>query len=749
MLAHLLQPRVMEGAFGRDLVGPTTPSLSVEVGGPYTEGDTIVVTVHRAGPLVGACAVDVQLTGLPEGWLVGPALQGVTVPAGSRVATASFPTQIVIGDQGDSSVTAQLLNPVGCEIAAGSGSGIFSIADSSDPPDPPTLAIARHADTPATIDEGSTARFVVTSSYSGLATPATFDYAVTTGTPDDLVAPVAGNDVPIAGDAATVEIAAATAPRSGAQGNRTLTAAISGAVGATIVTAAASVTVRDVLPSPELRTPLATVNATRANYRDILLGQNGFSPLDAGTHVILADDTSPYDAANIVFTRSGTASNPIVIRATTRLGVKFRSTMAIKGSHVWLWGLDFTNGKNILHQTASSIDDITSSDWPFQIAVSAANVRVMRCKIDWTRMYDSNRGSGPRWCQCIGVGWRSSGFRLWRNIITFSGVPVLGDINGDTSSGARLKASLNQGGGSPIRPVVLFIRENKRDSDAWANNRDAIVSWNVCKDLPGDDFFDDIAPTYNGQKLSAYAPYDSIVRGQAFSIGGEQNYSVNGKTSGMKIHHNYIAGNGADFDFGAIKCDGQDSCYLDFNTVASGDGMRLRVAKNWKVRGNWLGGGRGLYGNYGEGHVYIGNYCAVPLGIRSGNCTNDSINPYPQNTDAAWAATGYPAARGTPQPAAKNNKLYGNRGTVYVGWKQFSNNGTVTTDGTEIYGHMSLDGTETRSDFNSTDLVDKGNKGSGTIIRAAIPRGIVVPDFVQLTESMCGPNSGLTADPDA
>lgn len=214
---------------------------------------------------------------------------------------------------------------------------------------------------------------------------------------------------------------------------------------------------------------------------------------------------------------------------------------------------------------------------------------------------------------------------------------------------------------------------------------------------------------------------------------------MNAKTSGINVHHNLIADNGPDMDFGGIRSNGQHLCTLAYNTNASGDGMRLRLAKNWLIIGNYVKHpARGLYG-YGSGFRYIGNYSEPPLAARAGNCTNASIEPYPSSA-AGWAATDYPEAKGGPRPACQANKFYGNKGILYIGWDQYGDFHNVLVSDTEIYGHMSLSG-QVRSAFNSTDLVNKGYTAGDTVISPSIPAGVIVPNAVQLAEADVGPNS--------
>lgn len=283
MLAHFLLPRVMVGALQETRPPADDATLSVDIGGPYEEGQTVVVTVSRAGSVFPACSADVELVGMPEAWLVGPATKRVELPIGARTATASFPTQVVIGDQGDFTVTARLANVVGASIASGAGSATFAISDTTQPTDPPTLTIARASTTPATVTEGETARFVVTASYSGLTTPATVAWAVTSsGSDADTVAPRSGT-VSVGGTSATANIDILTAARAGVQVDRTLTVTLSGPTGATIATATATVGLRDAAPGTVTAWWDAVPLRTTADTREFRAGPMNFNK-SAGTY---------------------------------------------------------------------------------------------------------------------------------------------------------------------------------------------------------------------------------------------------------------------------------------------------------------------------------------------------------------------------------------------------------------------------------------------------------------------------------
>ncbi|MFO1038161.1 MAG: chondroitinase-B domain-containing protein [Geminicoccaceae bacterium] len=726
MLAHLLQPRVMAGVFGEPPAAPEGIVVGIEVGGPYTEGQTIVATIHRTGARTGSCSVGAQLTGVPDLWLVDPALQRVSLEPGQMSATASWRTRIAIGDQGDASVTATLVDAIGCTIDTQAASSIFSITDVSQPADPPTLSIARHADTPATIDEGETARFVVTSSYKGLETPATFDYVATTGTDADLVAAVTGNDVAIAGDADTVEIAAATSGRSGAQGNRTLTATISGAIGATILVPAASVTVRDVVPAPELPVPVRSIPATTATIRGILAGTSSYGALTAGDHIVLDDGT--YTGSWIKISRSGTAANPIVLRAKNKLGAAWKIPLGIAGDYVRLWGLDLSNGVNVKPSTMSMT---VQQDYACQFAVTGDYVEIWRCKLTWNRMRDSSRGANTKACHGGQVHYTCRGFKFMRNWVEFTGQPNLDDIPPGLNQTPMVKGPELA---NEIRPLVLQLLVGNS-----INNRDAEIGWNLFKGFPGDRWFD--AVKYRG--YGADVGYDNLVRGTVFGLGSQLNDRVLAKSQGIDIHHNVVVGNGDNMDFGGIRCDGQSLCTVRHNTNLSGDGIRLRVAQNWDIVANWVeGAARGFYGSYGPGHRWIGNRSAPEISARTGNCTVDQLTPWPANTDAAWVARGiHVSQKGNPKPANERNLFYGNRGPLWLGFWEYRSNAhdaDASPTGCKVYGHMDLDG-NLETTWGDT-IVNKGYADDALIYRS-VPASITVPTATKLRESDVGPNS--------
>ncbi|MFO1037090.1 MAG: hypothetical protein U1E45_09625 [Geminicoccaceae bacterium] len=469
----------------------------------------------------------------------------------------------------------------------------------------------------------------------------------------------------------------------------------------------------------ELPTPLRPIVADPTTFGTIVAGQSSFGTLQPGDHVILEDGV--YDGAAIPFAISGTATDPIVIRARNKLAANFKVPMGIKADHVWFWGLDLTDGRNAYASAMGVSIRGTTTTEACQLAFEGANCRFLRGRISWTKLSDSERGVGPTKLQAIQVSCRCSGFKFLRNEVKYAGVPLLSEIPATpTTSTAYF-----------IRPVVLHVKIG-----SLVNNRDAEVGWNLFKGWPGGDWWDGLMGKNWGKRIG----YDKLVRGTVFSIGAEYNDCVNAKTSGIDLHHNVIVGNGMEMDFGGIRANGQNLCFLRYNTNLSGSGMRLRVAKNWQIVGNYIKkAGRGLYGCYGSGHAYIGNYSEAPIAARSGNCTNESIDPYP-TTAAKWTASGYPNAKANPRPACRGNRFYGNRGPLYIGWDQFGDTKTALVSGAEVYGHMSLAG-EVRAVFNATDLVDKGYSVGDTVISPDIPGDIVVPAAVQLLETDVGPNS--------
>ena len=615
-------------------------------------------------------------------------------------------------------MTARLVDPLDCAIDRNAGTALFSILDAGTPVAPPVLSIARAAATPPTIIEGDTARFLVTASYKGLAVPATFDWSAGTGAAEDVAGPTSGTATPIAAAADTVEIAVPTVNRSGLQGVRTLTVALANPTGATLGTATASVIIGDTAPLGELPAPLRSIAAAPSTLRAVLTGTSSYGLLRAGDHVILDDGT--YDGSAIAFARSGTATDPIVIRARNKLGARFKVPMGIKADHVWLWGLDLTDGRNAYADAMGVSIRGTSGTEACQLAFEGTNCRFMRGRVRWTKLNDGARGTAAKKMQGIQVASRCVGFKFLRNEVTFTGVPLLSEI----------PANPSQSNCYFIRPLVLHMRVGGPN-----NNRDAEIAYNLFKGLPGGDWWDGLKGAGWGNSIG----YDNLVRGTAFSIGAEYNDNVNALTSGIDLHHNLVAGNGIDMDFGGIRCNGQNLCHLRYNTNVSGDGMRVRLAQNWNIVANYiLAGARGLYGAYGKGHVYIGNYSEVPIAARSGDSTNEALDPWPRN-DAEWIASGYPGAKGGAQPVCRANKYYGNRGPLYIGWDQYNNAHAVLVSATEVHGHLSLSG-QVRAAFNSTDLVNKGYTIGDTLISPSIPDGITVPTAVQLAETDVGPD---------
>lgn len=73
------------------------------------------------------------------------------------------------------------------------------------------------------------------------------------------------------------------------------------------------------------------------------------SSAQPGDHIVLADGTYNL-GGQMQLTRSGTAQNPIVIRAQNVLGAKLPGgfNYGIGTAHVWLWGLDFKDARNNL-----------------------------------------------------------------------------------------------------------------------------------------------------------------------------------------------------------------------------------------------------------------------------------------------------------------------------------------------------------------------------------------------------------------
>lgn len=470
----------------------------------------------------------------------------------------------------------------------------------------------------------------------------------------------------------------------------------------------------------DLPTPRRMVPADPWSLRTVLSGASSYGPLQPGDHVVLADGV--YAGPPIRFTTSGTESDPIVLRAATKLAASFKVPMGIRADHVWLWGLDLTDGQNAYAASMGILLRGKVTVEPCQLAFDGTDCRFMRGRISWTKLKDKTRGTAPNRLQAIQVASTSSGFRFLRNEVQFRGVPLKSEIPSNlTGSGAYL-----------VRPVVLHMR-----AGGDSNNRDAEVAWNLFKGWPGGDWWDGVKKSRGwGNRIG----YDKLIRGTVFSIGADYNDSVNARTSGIDLHHNVIVGNGADMDFGGIRADGQNLCSLRFNTNLSGDGMRLRVAQNWLIVGNTIRSpARGLYGVYGRGHQYIGNYSEVPLAVRSGNCTNESINPFPA-TKKAWVATGYPDAQGWPRPTCAGNRFIGNRGPLFVGWDQWGDSHAALVSGTEIYGHMAASG-EPRTAFDGVDLVDMGYTVGDTLISDTIPEGVTVPEAVELAESDVGPDS--------
>jgi hypothetical protein len=95
---------------------------------------------------------------------------------------------------------------------------------------------------------------------------------------------------------------------------------------------------RSAPPLPaELPTPLRTINVSNVSQLT-----NALANAEPGDHIVLADGT--YDpGGRLLLNRSGTAQNPIVVRAQNVLGAKLPRGFEVAAgtSRIWLWGLDF------------------------------------------------------------------------------------------------------------------------------------------------------------------------------------------------------------------------------------------------------------------------------------------------------------------------------------------------------------------------------------------------------------------------
>ena len=156
------------------------------------------------------------------------------------------------------------------------------------------------------------------------------------------------------------------------------------------------------------------------------------------------------------------------------------------------------------------------------------------------------------------------------------------------------------------------------------NNRDAEIAYNLFKGLPGGDWWDGLKGAGWGNSIG----YDNLVRGTAFSIGAEYNDNVNALTSGIDLHHNLVAGNGIDMDFGVSAATARIFAICD--TIQMSVGTACVFV--WHRTGissptTFSLGARGLYGPTGKGHVYTGNYRTVPIAARSGDSTNEAARP--------------------------------------------------------------------------------------------------------------------------
>lgn len=142
------------------------------------------------------------------------------------------------------------------------------------------------------------------------------------------------------------------------EGNETITVSLSNPSGCVLGTSSATTTVLDGSGGGggEFTTPLRTITAaTPAELATIIGTPAGQFP--AGIVIAGPDRNAPYRAGDMIvlkngdygnrtFARSGTATDPIWVKAENKFGVTSATGWTLSGNHVRVWGVDF-NGSGI------------------------------------------------------------------------------------------------------------------------------------------------------------------------------------------------------------------------------------------------------------------------------------------------------------------------------------------------------------------------------------------------------------------
>ena len=99
--------------------------------------------------------------------------------------------------------------------------------------------------------------------------------------------------------------------------------------------------------SPTLTTPSASRTINVSNSSELTSALGSAQP---GDHIVLASGT--YGGFSVG--RSGTAANPIVVRAASLLTVRITGGVSVSGNHVWIQGLSFQGGAARLSVSGSN-----------------------------------------------------------------------------------------------------------------------------------------------------------------------------------------------------------------------------------------------------------------------------------------------------------------------------------------------------------------------------------------------------------
>ncbi len=220
---------------------------------------------------------------------------------------------------------------------------------------------------------------------------------------------------------------------------------------------------------PELPSPLRTIQVANASQLTSALAN-----AQPGDHIVLADGTYNL-SGRMQITRSGTAQNPIVIRAANVLGAKLPGGFeyAVGTSHVWLWGIDFKDGSSWLRGTNHVVRRCRI--WPRpSLTNEVAGIMPERgsdCRIDYCelRLHNNaekqadlgstpfNSGSGYR----VIRNYYSNGSNNWFERLTIERCLLRGGISQQNGYGAPYQAFIvndgnNQQGQS--RPLGWIVR---------------------------------------------------------------------------------------------------------------------------------------------------------------------------------------------------------------------------------------------------------------------------------------------------